>query len=137
MVLMVREIKEIRRAMTVEEMCMWYASRECDYTDSFRNIARKTLDDTGFYNIDHRYDEVKDGIGYLGASFKQVTERPATHAELTAYYLLKCIGKEMCCVDSHEECAACPFYDIEFECSEVRDKCLEIIKDKEFYEKED
>jgi len=137
MVLMVREIKEIRRAMTVEEMCMWYVSRGCDYTDSFLNIAKTTLDVAGFCEFDCRYDEVKDGVVYLGAAFRQVIERPATHAEMTAYYLLKCIGKEMCCVDSHEECAACPFYDIEFECSEVRDKCLEIIKDKEFYEKED
>lgn len=135
MVLMVKETKTVEREFTIDEECMYCIMMDCSYGNGIREAADQALESVGFAGITCGNEH--GGYFRSVAKFKTVVEREATHAELTAYYLLKCIGKEMCCVDSHKECAACPFYDIEFECSEVRDKCLEIIKDKEFYEKED
>ena len=137
MVLMVREIKEIRRAMTVEEMCMWYVSRGCDYTDSFLNIAKTTLDVAGFCEFDCRYDEVKDGVVYLGAAFRQVIERPATHTEIVSYHLLQALGDVECCTATGAECGECPLKGLIHDYDEIRQECRANIKDLEFFEKED
>lgn len=135
MVLMVKETKTVEREFTIDEECMHCIMTDCSYADGIREAANQALESVGFAGITCGNEH--DGYFHSVAKFKQVTERPATHTELTAYYLLKCIGKEMCCVDSQEECAMCPLHDVDIEYSDVRSKCLEIIEDKEFFEKED
>ena len=82
----IKEVKEERRPLTIEERCMHSVATNPDYIDSYRGEVSRRLDKIGFVKRVHDGDI--DGV------FRTETIRDATPAEIMAYH----------CIKIHDEC---------------------------------
>jgi hypothetical protein len=89
----IKEVKEERRPLTIEEQCMHSVATNPNYTDAYRGEVSRHLDKIGF--VKRVYD------GNVTGLFRKETIRDATDNEIRAWHFLRIVEK---CGDS---CVGC------------------------------
>ncbi len=126
--LMVREIIEEIRELTLLEECAYCVMDDNTFIDEFIDDVKKDMADRGYVEIvDTKYE---NGYYHHIARFKKDVERPAEDYERIAYYYVKAFPNGGDCTN----CNKCPFDDDCICFVSTFNKCIDIIKDKEFFE---
>ena len=92
----IKEVKEERRPLTIEEQCVFSISNDNSYSDGLVKAAKQHLKDINLSSVGKSDDTVTS----LGI-FRTETIRDATDNEIRAWHLLRIAEK---CYDS---CAGC------------------------------
>lgn len=92
----IKEVKEERRPLTIEEQCVFSISNNGSYTDDLVEAANQHLKDINLSSV----EESDDTVTSLGI-FRTETTRDATDNEIRAWHCLRIVEQ---CYDS---CAGC------------------------------
>lgn len=134
MTLMVKEVKEETRYLTLEEHCMFSVQANDEYRfadDYVETVHNELFNNHGFVKFVYDGDTKQYGKTELYKGlFRKVSVRPATINESRAYYYLKCVGMREC----DGSCVTCPLSTHCISYTSLRDECIKIIAGKEFFE---